>query len=60
MNPRYADRIAVRQEVNKLLKNFQPRQRVALYLLGSDFRLLYDFTPDPADLLRNPALAAAG
>lgn len=55
LNPRYADRIAVRQEVNKLLKNFQPRQQVALYLLGSNSRLLYDFTSDPADLLQRLA-----
>jgi VWFA-related protein len=51
LNPRYADRIAVRQAINQLLKNFQPRQRVALYLLGSNSRLLYDFTSDPGDLL---------
>ena len=55
LNPRYADRIAVRQEVNKLLKNFQPRQRIALYLLGSNSRLLYDFTSEPADLLQRLA-----
>jgi VWFA-related protein len=52
LNPRYADRLFVRDQVNKLLRNFQPRQRVALYLLGHEPRLLHDFTSDGGDLLQ--------
>jgi VWFA-related protein len=57
LNPRYADRIAVRDAVNKLLKNFQPRQRVALYLLstGRTLRMLHAFTSDPAEVLERLA-----
>jgi VWFA-related protein len=55
LNPRYVDRLAVRDAVDKLLKDITPRQRVALYLLGSNPRLLYDFTSDPADLLQRLA-----
>ena len=55
LNPRYEDRITVRDAVNKLLKDFTPRQRVALYLLGSNPRQLYDFTSDPVDLLQRLA-----
>jgi VWFA-related protein len=56
LNPRYPDRLFVRDNVNRLLKTFQPRQSVALYLLGHSPRLLHDFTNDPGELLQ--ALAA--
>jgi len=36
LNPRYADRLVVRDKVNKLLRKFQPRQLVALYLLDTN------------------------
>jgi VWFA-related protein len=51
LNPRYADRVAVRDAVNKLLRDFQPRQRVALYVLGRPPRFLHSFTFDSAELL---------
>jgi VWFA-related protein len=46
LNTKYADQIQSQEKVVKLLKSFQPRQRVALYLLGSKPRLLHDFTSD--------------
>jgi len=52
LNPRYADRLVVRDKVNKLLRKFQPRQLVALYLLGHESRLLHDFTADGGDLMQ--------
>jgi len=58
LNPRFADRLAVRDKVNQLLRNFKPRQMMALYLLGHDSGLLHDFTVDPAELLQT--LAATG
>ena len=51
LNPRYADRIVVRDAVNMLLRDFQPRQRVALYVLGRAPRFLHSFTSDPGELL---------
>jgi VWFA-related protein len=52
LNPRYDDRLAARENVNKLLKKFQPRQMVALYLLAHESRLLHDFTSDGGDLMQ--------
>ena len=52
LNPKFADRLMVRDNVNKLLKTFQPRQMVGLYLLGHDPHLVHDFTSDPASILQ--------
>jgi len=52
LNPRYADRLSVLDHVRKLLQRFQPRQMVALYLMGHESYLLHDFTADPAELLQ--------
>jgi VWFA-related protein len=52
LSPRYPDRLMVRENVNKLLQKFQPRQQVALYALGRPSQLLHDFTDDPAALLQ--------
>ena len=55
LNPGYADRLVVRAKVNKLLGSFQPRQMMAMYLMGHKSRLLHDFTADPAELLQSLA-----
>jgi VWFA-related protein len=44
LNTKYTDRLFAQEQVLKLLKNFQPRQRVAIYLLDREPRLLHDFT----------------
>jgi VWFA-related protein len=55
LNPRFDDRLAVREKVNRLLRDFKPRQMMALYLLGHDSGLLHDFTVAPAELLQSLA-----
>lgn len=51
LNTKYTDRLFAQEQILKLLKNFQPRQRVAIYLLDREPRLLHDFTTD-MDVLR--------
>ena len=51
LNTSYGDRVFAQDKVLKLLKTYQPRQKVAVYLLGRDPRLLCDFTTD-TELLR--------
>jgi VWFA-related protein len=48
----YPRRIQVQQQLIGLLKKYEPRQRVAIYLLGRDPRLLHDFTSDMAELIQ--------
>ena len=55
LNPRFTDRLMVRDKVNQLLRNFHPRQRVGLYLLAHEPRLLRDFTDDPNELIERLA-----
>jgi VWFA-related protein len=55
LNPRYADRLSVLDHVRKLLAKFQPRQMVALYLMGHESYLVHDFTSDNAELLQSLA-----
>jgi VWFA-related protein len=57
LNTGFSDRFLARDNVARLLKNFQPRQRLALYLLGRAPRLLLDFTTNGDALL--DALQAA-
>jgi VWFA-related protein len=50
-NLKTPDRLFAQDQVVKLLKNYQPRQQVALYLLGRTPRFLHYFTSAIADLL---------
>lgn len=52
INTPYPDRYRAKQAVLDLLKKFQPRQRVAIFLLGHDPRLLCDFTSEMALLMQ--------
>jgi len=60
MNTGYALRVMVQDAVLKLLKNYEPRQRVAIFVLSRDNpRLLCDFTYDRellAELVRRLSL----
>jgi VWFA-related protein len=51
LNTQYAYRLMAQEQFLELLKKYQPRQRVAIYLLGHEPRLLHDFTED-MDILR--------
>jgi VWFA-related protein len=53
LNTRMRDRYFARDEFAKFLrKQLQPADRVALYVLGHDLRLVHDFTSDSGELLR--------
>jgi VWFA-related protein len=52
LNTKYTDRLLAKDQVIRLLKNFQPRQRVALYLLARQPRLILDFTSDMEQLAK--------
>jgi VWFA-related protein len=51
LNTPYGDRYQAQQQVIRLLKRFQPRQQVAVYLLGHEPRLLHDFTSEMGELV---------
>ncbi|HLK62229.1 MAG TPA: VWA domain-containing protein [Bryobacteraceae bacterium] len=46
LNTDYTDRLRAQDSVLRLLHTFQPRQRVALYILSQHSGLLHDFTTD--------------
>jgi VWFA-related protein len=52
LNIKYSYRLLAREQVIGLLKKYQPRQRVAIYILDHDPRLLHDFTTDMAALVQ--------
>jgi len=44
LNTRFQDQAYARKQIVKFLSEIQPHDRVALYLLGGDLRILHDFT----------------
>lgn len=56
LNTRWGDQEFARKNVVEYLSQIQPRDRVALYTLGKDVKILHDFTEEPAELVK--ALAA--
>ncbi len=52
LNTRIEHQAFARQRLVSLLKQIQPRERIALYLLGGSLRVLHDFTNDPMELAR--------
>ncbi|MGH9775090.1 MAG: VWA domain-containing protein [Candidatus Acidiferrales bacterium] len=52
LNSKFEDRAFARQQIIKFLKQLQPNDRVALYALGTQLRVLYDFTDNAAELLK--------
>jgi VWFA-related protein len=51
LNTPFADQAYARQQLIKFLHTLTPNDRVALYTLGRDLRILHDFTDDPLSLL---------
>lgn len=49
-NTGFLDQAYARDQVVKLLRTVQPQDRVALYALGADLRVLHEFSSDPASL----------
>jgi VWFA-related protein len=58
LNIKYSYRLQAQEQVIGLLKRYQPRERVAIYILDHDPRLLHDFTTDVSALI--PAVEEAG
>ncbi len=58
LNTNYADRLRSQQHLLDLLKTYQPRQKVAVYLLGRRPRLIKEFTNDMAEVAQ--AIVDAG
>jgi VWFA-related protein len=52
LNTSYTDQFHAKDHVIQLLRNFEPREQVALYLLGRQPRLLCGFTSSRAALLQ--------
>jgi VWFA-related protein len=52
LNTQLEDQVYARDQVIKFLQQVQPQDRVALYTLNEEPRLLHDFTSDPSLLLR--------
>jgi VWFA-related protein len=52
LNTLLEDQAYARDQVIKFLQQLQPQDRVALYTLGQDLRLLHDFTNDASLLVR--------
>lgn len=51
LNTKFENQAQARQQVIKFLMQIQPQDRVALYTLGRDVRILHDFTTDASSLL---------
>jgi len=52
LNTKIQDQAYARKQILKFLDQIQPNDRVALYLLGGDLRILHDFTNDPDHLAK--------
>jgi VWFA-related protein len=53
LNTRFEDQAYAKDQIIKFLKQLQPQDRVALYTLGRELRILHDFTNDAQALLRS-------
>jgi len=51
LNTEFSDQIYAKNHIVKFLQQIQPQDRVALYVLGSNLRVLHDFTDDTRSLL---------
>jgi VWFA-related protein len=51
LNTKFEDQAYAKQQIIKYLQQVGPEDRVALYALGLDLRVLHDFTSDTSELL---------
>ncbi len=58
VNTSYVDRYNARESVLEMLKQYHPRGKVAVYLLGKHSHLVWDFTNDMSELVQ--AIEEAG
>jgi VWFA-related protein len=52
LNTAFTHRVQAKEGVVKILRKLRPNDRVALYALGRDLRVLHDFTSEAEPLLR--------
>ncbi|HTQ86358.1 MAG TPA: VWA domain-containing protein [Candidatus Solibacter sp.] len=52
LNTRVTDQNYAREQIIRFLSQIHPEDRVALYALGKDLKVLHDFTSDASSLLR--------
>lgn len=52
LNTPFTDQAFARQEMIRFLRGVQPGDRISLYAMGSDLRILHEFTHDAAALVR--------
>jgi VWFA-related protein len=55
LNTKFQDQVYARNQLIKFLQQLKPSDRVALYALGRELRVLHDFTSDASSLLRTLA-----
>ena len=52
LNTKLEDQVYARQQLIKMLGQLQPDDRVALYTLGRELKIIHDFTTDASSILR--------
>jgi len=52
LNTKFEDQTYARQQLIKMLGQLQPDDRVALYTLGRELKIIHDFTTDASSILR--------
>ena len=55
LNTKWGDQAVARQQVIRYLERLQPQDRVGLYTLGRELRILHDYTADATLLLKSLA-----
>jgi VWFA-related protein len=58
LNTKYSDRLQARDMLVRMLRKYQPRQKVGLYLVGRESYLIHDFTSDGEELLQAAQMAS--
>ncbi|MGI8741257.1 MAG: VWA domain-containing protein [Bryobacteraceae bacterium] len=52
LNTKFEDQAYAKQQVIQFLRQIQPSDRIAIYALGRNLRVLHDYTTDASDLVR--------
>lgn len=55
LNTRWGDQALAQKAVVEYLSQIQPHDRIALYTLGKQLKILHDFTESPAELVKSLA-----
>ncbi len=52
LNTKFADQVYAKQQLIKYLGQVEPEDRIAVYALGTDLKVIHDFTTDSTSILR--------